>query len=201
MKKESNSTTKKCKYCKSEIDKEAKICPICKQKQGNKIVNAIVKYLVIWLVIYALIMGGLFVISKSFNQDTKIDKNKIYEMNERIEFKDSAITVLSYTTREKESDIWSAGDGNEFYIITIKFENLSSSEKGFYSTDFKLIDTNGETYSREDFMKHEEIGSITLQANGTATKDIRFAIPKGMEKVTLKYDNGLFGSTVKIRIK
>lgn len=199
--KKNDISTKKCKYCKSEIDKEAKICPICKQKQGNKIVNGIVKYLVIWLVLSGLIMGGLYAISNLFNQDIKVDKNKIYEMNERIEFKDSAITVLSYTTRERESDIWSAGDGNEFYIITIKFENLSSSEKGFYSSNFKLIDSNGETYSREDFVKHEEMGSITLQANGTATKDIRFAIPKGMEKVTLKYDNGLFGSTVKIKIK
>lgn len=199
--KKNDISTKKCKYCKSEIDKEAKICPICKQKQGNKIVNGIVKYLVIWLVLSGLIMGGLYAISNLFNQDTKVDKNKIYEMNERIEFKDSAITVLSYTTRERESDIWSAGDGNEFYIITIKFENLSSSEKGFYSSNFKLIDSNGETYSREDFVKHEEMGSITLQANGTATKNIRFAIPKGMEKVTLKYDNGLFGSTVKIKIK
>ena len=199
--KKNDISTKKCKYCKSEIDKEAKICPICKQKQGNKIVNGIVKYLVIWLVLSGLIMGGLYAISNLFNQDTKVDKNKIYEMNERIEFKDSAITVLSYTTRERESDIWSAGDGNEFYIITIKFENLSSSEKGVYSSNFKLIDSNGETYSREDFVKHEEMGSITLQANGTATKDIRFAIPKGMEKVTLKYDNGLFGSTVKIKIK
>ena len=199
--KKNDISTKKCKYCKSEIDKEAKICTICKQKQGNKIVNGIVKYLVIWLVLSGLIMGGLYAISNLFNQDTKVDKNKIYEMNERIEFKDSAITVLSYTTRERESDIWSAGDGNEFYIITIKFENLSSSEKGFYSSNFKLIDSNGETYSREDFVKHEEMGSITLQANGTATKDIRFAIPKGMEKVTLKYDNGLFGSTVKIKIK
>ena len=199
--KKNDISTKKCKYCKSEIDKEAKICPICKQKQGNKIVNGIVKYLVIWLVLSGLIMGGLYAISNLFNQDTKVDKNKIYEMNERIEFKDSAITVLSYTTRERESDIWSAGDGNEFYIITIKFENLSSSEKGFYSSNFKLIDSNGETYSREDFVKHEEMGSITLQANGTATKNIRFAILKGMEKVTLKYDNGLFGSTVKIKIK
>lgn len=199
--KKNDISTKKCKYCKSEIDKEAKICPICKQKQGNKIVNGIVEYLVIWLVLSGLIMGGLYAISNLFNQDTKVDKNKIYEMNERIEFKDSAITVLSYTTRERESDIWSAGDGNEFYIITIKFENLSSSEKGFYSSNFKLIDSNGETYSREDFVKHKEMGSITLQANGTATKDIRFAIPKGMEKVTLKYDNGLFGSTVKIKIK
>ena len=180
--KKNDISTKKCKYCKSEIDKEAKICPICKQKQGNKIVNGIVKYLVIWLVLSGLIMGGLYAISNLFNQDTKVDKNKIYEMNERIEFKDSAITVLSYTTRERESDIWSAGDGNEFYIITIKFENLSSSEKGFYSSNFKLIDSNGETYSREDFVKHEEMGSITLQANGTATKDIRFAIPKGWKK-------------------
>ena len=82
--KKNDISTKKCKYCKSEIDKEAKICPICKQKQGNKIVNGIVKYLVIWLVLSGLIMGGLYAISNLFNQDTKVDKNKIYEMNERI---------------------------------------------------------------------------------------------------------------------
>ena len=29
--KKNDISTKKCKYCKSEIDKEAKICPICKQ--------------------------------------------------------------------------------------------------------------------------------------------------------------------------
>ena len=122
-------------------------------------------------------------------------------MNERIEFNDSAITVLKYETKERESDIWTAGDGNEFYIISINFENLSSAEKSFYSSNFKLIDSNGETYSRESFIKHEEIGSVTLQPNGNVTKDIRFAIPKNMEQVTLKYDNGLFGSTVKIKIK
>ena len=29
------SDTKKCKHCKSDIDKKAKICPVCKKKQGG----------------------------------------------------------------------------------------------------------------------------------------------------------------------
>ncbi len=29
--------TKKCKYCQSEIDKKAKICPNCKKKQGGSL--------------------------------------------------------------------------------------------------------------------------------------------------------------------
>ena len=29
--------TKVCKYCKSEIDAKAKICPNCRKKQGGKL--------------------------------------------------------------------------------------------------------------------------------------------------------------------
>ena len=32
---------KKCKYCQSEIDSKAKICPQCQKKQSNPIVTAI----------------------------------------------------------------------------------------------------------------------------------------------------------------
>ena len=48
-------STKQCKYCKSEIDKKAKVCPHCRKKQGG-----IVKWIVIGVIVLALIgsMGG-----------------------------------------------------------------------------------------------------------------------------------------------
>ena len=42
---------KKCKYCKSEIEKGTKICPVCKKKQGmSKLLIVLVIILVIGIV-------------------------------------------------------------------------------------------------------------------------------------------------------
>lgn len=50
-----SNSTKKCKHCKSEIDKKAKVCPHCQKKQGG-----IVKWVIIGVIVLALIgsMGG-----------------------------------------------------------------------------------------------------------------------------------------------
>lgn len=45
--------TKVCKYCKSEIDAKAKICPNCRKKQGGKL-----KWIIIAIVVLA-ILGSL----------------------------------------------------------------------------------------------------------------------------------------------
>lgn len=45
--------TKVCKYCKSEIDVKAKICPNCRKKQGGKL-----KWIIIAIVVLA-ILGAL----------------------------------------------------------------------------------------------------------------------------------------------
>ena len=42
--------TKKCKYCQSEIDKRAGVCPICKKKQGG-----ILKFIIIGIVVIGII--------------------------------------------------------------------------------------------------------------------------------------------------
>lgn len=47
------SDTKKCKHCKSYIDKKAKICPVCKKKQGS-----VLKFIIIGLAII-IIIGAL----------------------------------------------------------------------------------------------------------------------------------------------
>lgn len=45
-----SNSTKKCKHCKSEIDKKAKVCPHCQKKQGG-----IVKWVIIGVIVLALI--------------------------------------------------------------------------------------------------------------------------------------------------
>ena len=48
---------KKCKYCKSEIDKKAKVCPNCRKTQGSSIVRIIIG-VIIGLIIIAAIASG-----------------------------------------------------------------------------------------------------------------------------------------------
>ncbi len=42
--------TKKCKYCKSDISKDAKLCPVCKKKQSGKL-----KFVIIAIIAIAII--------------------------------------------------------------------------------------------------------------------------------------------------
>lgn len=46
---------KKCKYCQSEIDDKAKICPNCRKKQGGK---GIIVVAVIFIIILAMSLGN-----------------------------------------------------------------------------------------------------------------------------------------------
>ncbi len=45
---------KKCKHCQSEIDKKARVCPVCKKKQGGKM-----KVVLIGVVVLAVITAAL----------------------------------------------------------------------------------------------------------------------------------------------
>lgn len=61
---------KKCKYCKSEIDAKAKICPQCHKSQSNKLLKA----LRIVLGIILIVVG----ISVLVNNTSEENENKCY---------------------------------------------------------------------------------------------------------------------------
>lgn len=46
--------TKKCKYCQTEIDKKAKVCPNCRKKQGGSL-----KFIIIGAIVLLIIIGAL----------------------------------------------------------------------------------------------------------------------------------------------
>lgn len=46
-------STKKCKHCQSDIPKKAKVCPVCRKKQGGKL-----KWIII-IIIALFIIGSI----------------------------------------------------------------------------------------------------------------------------------------------
>lgn len=50
--------TKTCKYCKSEIDKKAKICPNCRKKQKGGILGKVLIAIIILAIIGVALSGG-----------------------------------------------------------------------------------------------------------------------------------------------
>ncbi len=49
---------KKCKYCQSEIDKKAKICPHCRKRQGSSALRILIGVIIGLIIIVAIATGG-----------------------------------------------------------------------------------------------------------------------------------------------
>lgn len=70
---------KKCKYCQTEIDSKAKICPNCKKKQGkSKLLIALI--IIILIVVIVSISSGSEESSKEKSEDNKVTEKFSYEI-------------------------------------------------------------------------------------------------------------------------
>lgn len=68
---------KKCKYCQSEIDKKAKICPNCRKKQGS----GVLKGICIFFGIFLIVVGCSSILSDNSNLDSNNFNNNSTEEN------------------------------------------------------------------------------------------------------------------------
>lgn len=164
-----------CKYCKSEIDKKAKICPICKRKQGNKVVKII---LVVLLIIFIIsVIAGL-----GNSSSDKSNETKTINMGEKVTVND-----VDYTVNEKkiQKEISVANgylkytaDGN-YLLINITITNNSKSSININSTDFRLKDENGATYSASILTSVDNMDMLnfeTINPNATESGYIAYDI-------------------------
>ena len=51
--------TKKCIHCKQEIDKKAKVCPLCQKKQGAGCLSSIIVSVMVFLLVFLGIVIGV----------------------------------------------------------------------------------------------------------------------------------------------
>lgn len=86
---------KKCKYCQSEIDLKAKICPNCRKKQGMPK----------WISILLIIIGIILIATAGSDESTGSENNNSGSNNNsgNIEQKEK----FSYTITDEYNNTWS----------------------------------------------------------------------------------------------
>lgn len=145
--------TKKCKYCQSEIDAKAKVCPVCKRKQGG-ILKFIIIGIVAIIVIAALLSGGdddtepkkITNNEESDNTNNTDNTNKAdnnssqttvtetpdqdnttFAVGETAQLNNINVTLLS-VNESKGSDYNKPSEGKVFVLAEFEIENNSDKE-------------------------------------------------------------------------
>lgn len=136
-------TTKLCKYCKTEIPYDAKICPNCKKSQKpNGCLIAILVVVVLFVLVG--IVGG-----SSGSKDTAVsgttaaaqpdsaagtqaveatpEPKTTYTVGESAEDKDIKVTLVS-AKQSTGSNFLTPADGNVYVMLEFEIENNSSTD-------------------------------------------------------------------------
>ena len=114
---------KKCKYCQTEIDDKAKICPNCKKSQGNKL-GTIIGCIIIIVIVIAI----------STNGNTNSSDN---------------LSNINNTTQKQ--DDFTLQDGHKgytdeygmSYYIEGSIKNNTSKQYSYVQVTFNLYDLDG----------------------------------------------------------
>lgn len=112
---------KKCKYCQSNIDTNAKICPNCKKKQG------IPK----WIIVILIIIGIAVVGSAMSGEDETNDNNN----NSNHTNTQEALTLLD--------DHSGSVDDEYSYKISGTIKNNKDEEYSYVQIEFYAYDKDG----------------------------------------------------------
>lgn len=177
-------STKKCKYCKTEIDKKAKICPSCKKKQSNPLKTILIVFLVL-IVLAAIGSNGSkedtekdsVSDSKSGNivnnsVETKTESNsskqskltveELKELCQEFDYKKVARTPDDYKGQYFKMDvkIFSASSGRMFSSYDRSYKANLPAEYGYYGDMIYLLD-NRDT-SDPDYIKILDDDVITV---------------------------------------
>ena len=148
---------KKCKYCQSEIDNKAKICPNCRKKQG------LPKWVIFLIVIFVFIV---VVSTTSGSKETKDNENNTINdvINDYVESEKKE--KFSYTIDSSYSDSFS-------YYIEGTVTNNKDKDYSYVSIEFVCYDANGNNLGTAMDNTNNLLGNETwkYKAMGLFTSD------------------------------
>jgi hypothetical protein len=133
---------KKCKHCQSDIDKKAKVCPVCKKKQGG-----ILKFIIIGIAVLGIIGATMSREDEDpkpvdtpkentsnesntpeLTKDPTINPEKTtFAVGETAELKDILVTLVKISESEG-SDFNMPSDGKIFALCEFEIENNSNKD-------------------------------------------------------------------------
>lgn len=201
--------TKQCKYCKTEIPKDAKVCPNCRKKQSG-IGKWIIIAIVVIIIIAALAGGGddkdknpqkvednkettQVETKETDSNDTAAEtqqaeeKSNIFQVGDVVETNNFRITYVSAGEYTGDNEFLQPKDGYVYWQFEFKFENISDTDQ----TVSSLIDW--ECYADNSKVDQTYIGDdngldATLSAGRETQGTIYFEVPADAQNVELEYD-------------
>ena len=143
---------KKCKYCQSNIDVKAKVCPNCHKKQGNFFQKHPI--LTVFLV---LILIGIITNTSGEGEPKKTGESKntevTYKIGDTIAFKEYEVTVENVTTTNQVGGEYfksTPASGGIYVCVDIMYKNITDEPiSGFDDPTIKLVDSKGTKYSND----------------------------------------------------
>ncbi|MDF2588587.1 MAG: Telomeric repeat-binding factor 2 [Anaerocolumna sp.] len=214
------SATKKCKHCKTEIDKKAKVCPHCLRKQGG-----VLKFIIIAFVFIGVI-GALAsredepkLVSNTNNSgeqsttdtdnsttdksttdtETKEEEKTTFNLGETAQLKDFLVTFNGVTITEG-GDFNKPSEGNVYALCEFTIENNSDSDIVVssmisfeaYVDDFSISQSISGLLDKGD--KNQLDGSVAAgkKMNGV----IAYEVPKDWKELEISYTPDFWGKEI-----
>ncbi len=213
--------TKKCKYCKLEIDSKASRCPHCQGDlrgwfRRHPIWTGILGFLFLVWVIGAF--GGGKKTKTSENPSTTTAANQpptetkteeVTKIGESVQDKELAFTVVNIDTAKTLGNQFTKSEAQGlFYIITLKIENKGSKTQMIDSLMLSLTDDQDRKYDRSiegQTAKGLSEGKVDLflaqvQPGLSLEGDIVFDIPANATGLQLIVKGSVFSSGKKINL-
>lgn len=196
-------TVKQCKHCKSEIPYDAKVCPVCRKKQGAPGCLIVVLVVVVLVVIAAFAGGGesnspqkvesTSGTSQSASQASQAQsqpEQTVFTVGDAVELNGVKTTLLSAEEYPGKQYMMPT-DGNVFLVCQFEIENDSSAEINVssmvsfnaYCDDYSVnLSVTGEML--EDSWKTLD-GTVApgKKINGV----IAYEIPQDWQKMEISY--------------
>ena len=133
-------TVKQCKHCKSEIPYDAKVCPVCRKKQGAPGCLIVVLVVVVLVVIAAFAGGGesstpqkvestsgTSQAASQASQAQSQPEQTVFTVGDTVELNGVKTTLLSAEEYPGKQYMMPT-DGNVFLVCQFEIENDSSAE-------------------------------------------------------------------------
>lgn len=194
-------TVKQCKHCKSEIPYDAKVCPVCRKKQGAPGCLIVVLVVVVLMVIAALAGGGESntpqkVESTSGNSQAASQSSEaqpeqtVFTVGDTVELNGVKTTLLSAEEYPGKQYMMPT-DGNVFLVCQFEIENDSSEEINVSS----MVSFNAycDDYSVSLSITGEMLEDSWKSLDGTVAPGkkingvIAYEIPQDWQKMEISY--------------
>ena len=150
------------------------------------------KVLTVFEVLFVVFLGALLVGCGEINVDVSTNNSKKdYSQSETATLNNVNYSVVKIERLNKIGDIFTASEGKEYYVVTVKIENRSNETISYNSINFQLVNGDGTEVSHNYITYGNPLNSGELAPGEIKEGTILWHETKGDTNKKLRYYNNV----------